>query len=377
MPLSRLRLGKAPVVWDTLRLPRRGGGPYHAGMPELTPDRNEPPVSGETEPQPADAAAPPAQDDEASIAPVAPETPAADPPAEPLAPAGEGEEAPAEVIDTELAQLVRTPLGLRGAIEALLFASPEPLTPRRIAHALDLHEMRLIHATLGDLRHEYDEQRRGFQIIETAQGFQMATRELFGDLILRLKGRKRRPALSPAALETLAIVAVRQPIIRAEIESIRGVESGGMLRNLMDMGLVEIVGRREVLGRPPMYGTTPDFLRAFGLKTLEDIPSIAELRRRHVEMREQEEAAKAQAAPLAAAESETAEAQADPPAETAAAETAPADHADPDDDADDGWADPADDEARGATNAAEDADGEQGDDQDDDDDDDADDDGRE
>jgi segregation and condensation protein B len=197
--------------------------------------------------------------------------------------AGEMEEEPAVLVDSELATLLKTPLGLRAAIEALLFVSPEPLTARRIGNVLDLRDSRLVLATLKQLQAEYDDARRGLQVLETAEGFRMATRETFGDLILRLKGRRRRPALSPSAMETLAIVAYRQPIIRAEVEAIRGVESSGSLRNLIDLGLVEMVGRKDVLGRPPMYGVTDQFLQAFGLKSLQELPSIAELRRQCAE----------------------------------------------------------------------------------------------
>lgn len=193
------------------------------------------------------------------------------------------EESPAEVVDTELDQLVRTPTGMKSAIEALLFSSPDPLTPRRIASVLGFTGTREVHAMLVRLQDEYDLDRRGFQILETADGYRMGTREHFSELILRLKHKKRRPTLSPAALETLAIVAYRQPIIRAEIEAIRGVESGGMLRNLIDMGLVEQVGRKEVIGRPTLYGTTEQFLHAFGLRELNDLPPIAELKRRYLE----------------------------------------------------------------------------------------------
>jgi segregation and condensation protein B len=207
----------------------------------------------------------------------------------PLEPSGELEDPSAEIIDGDLDQLLQTPLGLKGAIEALLFATPEPLTQRRLANALGIKDAKVISSTVVQLQTEYDSQRRGIQIQETASGYQMLTRELFGPLILRLRHRKRRPTLSPAALETLAIVAYRQPIIRAELEAIRGVESSGVLRNLIDMGLVESVGRKEVLGRPTMYGTTLDFLHGFGLKDLDELPSISELKQRFKDQAVEEE----------------------------------------------------------------------------------------
>ena len=195
----------------------------------------------------------------------------------------ETEESPAEIVDSEMAQLLTTPVGLRGAIEALLFVTPEPIPASKIARTLGVRDHKVVVAMLTQLRNEYDTERRGFQLLETAAGYRMATREIFGDLILRLRNRKRRASLGPSALETLAIIAYRQPIIRAEVEAIRGVESSGTIRNLIDMGLVEMVGRKEVLGRPPMYGTNEGFLQSFGLRHLNDLPSIGELKRRLAE----------------------------------------------------------------------------------------------
>jgi segregation and condensation protein B len=179
-----------------------------------------------------------------------------------------------------------------------------------------MSDLRLVTATLQQLQTDYDNQRRGLQIIENTQGFQMATRELFGDLILNLRGRKRRPSLSQAALETMAIIAYRQPIIRAEVEAVRGVESSGTIRNLIDMGLVEMVGRKDVIGRPPMYGTTETFLNTFGLKQIDDLPSIGELKRHADESDKEKEAAEIE---TARAEREKAEKEASQAAEDARA----------------------------------------------------------
>ncbi|MCE5229707.1 SMC-Scp complex subunit ScpB [bacterium] len=237
------------------------------------------------DPEPTVAAEP------AAILPIDPPPAEAEPT---LDTSSEIEETSAEILDAELSRLLATPAGMQGAIEALLFTSPEPLSPRKIGRVLGVGDLKLVQTIVGQLQAQYDTDRRGMQIIETAGGYQMATREVFADLVLRLRGRKRRPSLSPAALETLAIVAYRQPIIRAEIEAVRGVESSGMLRNLMDMGLVEIVGRKDVLGRPAMYGTSDSFLQSFGLKNLAELPPIAELKRR---LAEAETEAEAEAAP--------------------------------------------------------------------------------
>jgi segregation and condensation protein B len=202
---------------------------------------------------------------------------------------GEIEPDGAQIVDSELHALLKTPAGLRGAIEAILFASPDPLGPRRIANICGLDNTRMIRNLIEQIRIDYDKERRGFQINETAGGYQMATLPMFADLILRLRNRKRRPALSPAALETLAIIAYRGPVIRAEIEAVRGVESSGTIRNLIDMGLVEMAGRKDVIGRPPMYATTDQFLRTFGLKSRRDLPPIAELKKQLIMQQESEE----------------------------------------------------------------------------------------
>ena len=273
-----------------------------------------------------------------------------------LEPSEEIEFTSATVIDTDLGRLLTTPVGLSAAVEALLFATPEPLTVRRMSQAMGIQEPQRIREAIEDLRSTYDSKRRGLQIIETAKGYRMATREMFGDLILRLRHRKRRPTFSPVTLETLAIIAYRQPIIRAEIESIRGVESSGVLRNLMDMDLVEIVGRKEVLGRPPMYGTTNEFLMAFGLKTVKDLPPIAELKERFAKHAEEAEAAEIAAAEAAAAEASKEDPPPDPQDDLPFPEDgeqadAPEDVEDEDDDldddlddAEDGWDDDGEDE---------------------------------
>ncbi len=163
---------------------------------------------------------------------------------------------------------------VRAAIEALLFASPEPLSPKAIARALPGVAEKSVRAQLRRLLAETAAAGRGVQLLEVPGGYALATRERYAEFILRLGLRRKRPALTSAALETLAIVAYRQPIIRAEIESIRGVESSGVLRNLLDLGLIEVVGRKEILGRPALYGTTTKFLTTFGLKRLGDLPPI-------------------------------------------------------------------------------------------------------
>lgn len=172
-----------------------------------------------------------------------------------------------------------TPSEIKAALEALLFVTTEPLSVSRLAKILAGPTPSQIHSLLLELQAEYDGSLRGMQIVEVAGGFQMATRPQFAEWIYRLKPSRRRNPLSQATLETLAIIAYKQPITRAEVEAIRGVDSSGTIHTLMELGLVDVGGRREVPGRPQLYVTTAQFLKVFGLRSLGDLPSIQELRR--------------------------------------------------------------------------------------------------
>lgn len=200
------------------------------------------------------------------------------------------DEPTADVVSADPAGRLAEEGELHAAIEALLFTSPDPLSANKLARALGDIAPKQVREALTQLAAEYEEQGRGFCIVEVAGGYQMATQERFSEYILRLGTKKKQSALSGAMLETLAIIAYRQPVIRAVVESIRGVESSGVVRNLLDLGLIEVVGRKEVIGRPQMYGTTEKFLRSFGLRNLKDLPSIRGLR----EKLEAEEAEAAQ-----------------------------------------------------------------------------------
>ncbi len=161
-------------------------------------------------------------------------------------------------------------------IEALLFTSPEPLQLKDFKEILDLHGNR-IKSIIQDLNDHYERQNRAFEIREIADGYQLLTRAEFEDVLRDFYGSDERPTLSQAALETLSIVAYEQPITRAEVESIRGVQSGQLLRSLLDQGFLKIKGRKETAGRPILYGTTKDFLKGFGLSSLDDLPEPDEL----------------------------------------------------------------------------------------------------
>jgi segregation and condensation protein B len=162
-------------------------------------------------------------------------------------------------------------------VEATLFASQTPLTPEELARAdEDLAPARVTEA-IEALRATYEAEGRAFQIYQLADGYQVLTRPEFAPYLERFDSVVRSPHLSTAALETLAIVAYRQPIGRIEIEEVRGVSASSVLRTLQDWELVEVVGRGEGLGRPLLYGTTRRFLEHFGLKDLSELPPPEEL----------------------------------------------------------------------------------------------------
>ena len=166
----------------------------------------------------------------------------------------------------------------RSIVEAYLFTTNEPLSVARLSRLMNNLHPRTVRGLLLQLQMEYDERAGGLQIVEVAGGFQMATRPHYAEWLLRLHRHRRRSPLTPATLETLAIVAYKQPVTKAELETVRGVESTAPLRTLQEIGLIEVGGRREVIGRPQLYVTTDLFLKTFALKSLADLPTISELK---------------------------------------------------------------------------------------------------
>ena len=162
-------------------------------------------------------------------------------------------------------------------VEALLFASETPLTAADIARVDERLDEDTVQAVIDELRTEYDQTERSFQIVEVAGGWQMLTRPEFEAVLDRYQTVPQSGKLSMPALEVLAIIAYRQPIGRAEVEEIRGVQSAAVLRTLQDRELIEPVTRAEGLGRPWLYGTTAKFLDHFGFRSLEDLPRPDEL----------------------------------------------------------------------------------------------------
>ena len=165
---------------------------------------------------------------------------------------------------------------LKSVIEALLFVSNNPLSLDRLKGIFEETQPEQIEAQIQALSHEYDERGAGIMLAEVAGGYQLATRPENVSWIRKFKSVKISARLSKPALETLAIVAYKQPITRMEVEAIRGVNIGGIMRNLMERRLVKIVGKKDVPGKPMMYGTTLEFLQYFGLKDLSALPTLKE-----------------------------------------------------------------------------------------------------
>jgi segregation and condensation protein B len=163
-------------------------------------------------------------------------------------------------------------------VEAILFLAREPLGSRKLAQFASLADGTEARTMVRRLNRKYDEEGTAFRAEEVAGGFQLLTRPKFGSWLRRIHRNSVESRFSAPALETLAVVAYRQPVLRADIEAIRGVDCGEILRQLMERDLVRIVGRAQELGRPYLYGVTKHFLQLFGLRGLEDLPRAAELR---------------------------------------------------------------------------------------------------
>ena len=165
---------------------------------------------------------------------------------------------------------------LRAIVEAIVFAAPQPLTPREIGRVLGGVPNEDWQRALEDLREDYARDERGLQLIEVAGGWQITTRPEYNDWVRELLDPKTPTRLSIQALETLAVIAYRQPATLPEIIELRGVRSQGVVKTLLEKRLIRITGRKEVVGRPMLYGTTKQFLLHFGLKDLDELPKIEE-----------------------------------------------------------------------------------------------------
>jgi segregation and condensation protein B len=165
---------------------------------------------------------------------------------------------------------------IKSIIESLLFVADGPLTIQRLGEVLDGVEKEDLRSTLDELQAELENSRRGVRLVEVAGGYQLRTAKVNADWVKKFLGG--RPArMGRATLETLAIIAYRQPITRAEIEAIRGVDVDGVINTLLDRSLIRAVARKDVPGRPFLYGTTPEFLQLFNLKDLTHLPTLKEM----------------------------------------------------------------------------------------------------
>jgi segregation and condensation protein B len=216
--------------------------------------------------------------DETVEAPADTAPPDAEAPGEsPVMPDGEaappeqaGGDAPPEVS-------VLPPAEIRAVLEALVFASDQPITPREIGQVLGAGVPREDwEGALEELKAEYARDGRGLQLAEIAGGWQITTRPEYNDWVRELLDPQRPTRLSIQALETLAVIAYKQPVTQPEVIELRGVKSGGVVKTLLEKRLIRITGRKEVVGRPMLYGTTKEFLLHFGLKDLAELPKIEE-----------------------------------------------------------------------------------------------------
>jgi segregation and condensation protein B len=164
---------------------------------------------------------------------------------------------------------------LKSIIEALLFVSGDPVSLKDIAGVLDL-DQKEVYEIIKEMKDQFNYERRGIQIIEVEGHFQLSTRPEHYEYIQKLHSPQRKQGLSQAALETLAIIAYKQPITRAEIDAIRGVQSDKAINTLLERKLVREVDRLETVGRPILYGTTVEFLRYFGFKSIKELPELLE-----------------------------------------------------------------------------------------------------
>lgn len=162
---------------------------------------------------------------------------------------------------------------IKYAIEGILFAAGEPVKAAKLAVVLDV-TVKEVNEAVAELKSEYDRDKRGFNIIEIMEGYQICSRPEYYTYIQEILGEQRNQPLSNAAMEALAIIAYKQPITRSQIEQIRGVNSDGCVNRLYERGLIEEAGRLDAPGRPILYATTQTFLRCFGLKSPQELPPI-------------------------------------------------------------------------------------------------------
>jgi segregation and condensation protein B len=166
---------------------------------------------------------------------------------------------------------------LKSIIEALIYASPDPLTPNTLFKVLESEPREDVQVSLEALRRDYADGQGGLQLVEVAGGYQIVTRPELSEWVRRLFHERKTQKLSVAALETLAVVAYKQPVTAPEITEIRGVNAAGVVATLLERRLIKIAGRKQVVGRPFLYATTREFLIRFGLRDLNDLPKMEDM----------------------------------------------------------------------------------------------------
>lgn len=178
----------------------------------------------------------------------------------------------AQVINTIDEQLQH----IKGVVESLLFVNERPITLEQIKKVLETVGGVDIKKAIADLQNEYEERKSGVMIVEIAGGYQMLSNSTYASYLRSFYKTKHKEKLSKPALESMAIIAYKQPVTRVDIELIRGVNSDGVVAHLLNKELIKVVGRKDVPGRPYIYGTTKQFLEYFGLKSLDDLPTLEE-----------------------------------------------------------------------------------------------------
>jgi len=167
---------------------------------------------------------------------------------------------------------------LKSAVEALIFASEKPITIEQIKKVLGDLDTSSINKIITELKNEYEGQNRGIRVVEIAGGFQMITSSNFASFLKKLFKNRYSDKLSKPALESLAIIAYKQPLTKSEIESLRSVNVDGVMKNLVEKNLIRVCGRKKIPGRPFVFGTTREFLEHFGLKSLADLPKMEDFK---------------------------------------------------------------------------------------------------
>ncbi len=182
------------------------------------------------------------------------------------------------VVEDQVGKLDEIPQNnTKSILEAILFAASEPITAKQFQHAIPKMNVREIRKALSELTEEYQQMNRSFRLIEIANGYQICTRPEYSEWIRKFYIQQVRVTLSPSALETLAIVAYKQPVTRNDVSIIRGVNSDSVISALVEKGLVRVSGRKEGAGRSLLFSTTDSFLQQFGLKDPSELPSLEEI----------------------------------------------------------------------------------------------------